>query len=281
MRNGLYVREAGVWITFLVFKGTDLHSGYAPSEDKEAHQAWIDSELLPAWNRAGDQNRVAFVCYPASQAVNRSAAMNMTPAQTFGNFGAAQPHKTNQHTFSNDGKVALGATEDWANRLGREMVFSFWNQLQYCNLDLGLRPNDLLQNISFLNATGEQVTLKPFAYDPVSDFEKIKLWNGYYAWYEIQCESVAIPMTKHQFKNRRRVRNAIFDKEKTSTVFDTAEKRSLTFNTPRATDAGPSMRVEGASLNEETPLFFQVEEVLARKVGDNQKVIFLVRSTFS
>jgi hypothetical protein len=102
---GLYVCEMSAWVTFLVFKGVDLHSEYAPSKDAEAYQAWVDSELSPAWNRAGPQNRLGFVCYPAQAAIQRSAAMNMMPAQKFGNFAAAQPHKMAQSDFVTDGQA--------------------------------------------------------------------------------------------------------------------------------------------------------------------------------
>lgn len=32
-RGGIYCREVGAWIVFLVFKGNDMHSGFAPTED--------------------------------------------------------------------------------------------------------------------------------------------------------------------------------------------------------------------------------------------------------
>ena len=55
-RSGLYLREKDVWIIFLVFKGNDLHSGFAPKEDPDAHQHWVDTTLNDAWNMAGPQN---------------------------------------------------------------------------------------------------------------------------------------------------------------------------------------------------------------------------------
>lgn len=274
IRSGLYIREAGIWIIFLVFKGVDLHSGYAPSEDKDAHAAWVDSELAPAWNRVGEQNRLAFVCYPASAATQRSAAMNMTPAQTFGNFAAAQPHKKSQTTFSTHGQVALGGKEAWANRLGREMVFSLWNQLQLCNLDLNLRPNELLQQISFTNSDGNVIRLKPFAYDPVQDSDKIKLWNGYYKWYQLQCDSMNISIVKHHFVQRRKIRNEACEAENEQTVFPLSERRSIADKqahqlmalTPDSMVVSPTEKAIVISID--------VEEVLGRKVV-NRKVILL------
>ena len=63
-RSGLYLREKDVWIVFLVFKGNNLHSGFAPKEDPEAHQRWIETTLNDVWNMAGPQNRVGYVNYP-------------------------------------------------------------------------------------------------------------------------------------------------------------------------------------------------------------------------
>lgn len=234
-RGGIYVREAGAWVVFLVFKGVDLHSGYAPSEDIEAHQAWIDSQLSPAWNLAGPQNRVGYVCYPARAATQRTAAMNMTPAQKFGNFAAAQPHKTGQSDFATDGEITLGGKEAWANRLGREIVFSMWNQLQYCNLDLGIDPNEILGAIKFENNNGEQVSLKPFPYHPIRDARQIQLLRGYYAWYHQQCASMAMGIKKWVFIEKRKQQSAEDQKKKEDKVWALSERREI--NRPRTLDA--------------------------------------------
>jgi len=52
-----------VWIIFLVFKGNDLHSGFAPTEDPEAHRRWVQTVLTPLWNMTGEKNRVGYVSY--------------------------------------------------------------------------------------------------------------------------------------------------------------------------------------------------------------------------
>lgn len=210
------------------------------------------------------------MCYPAAAATQRSAAMNMTPAQTFGNFAAAQPHKKSQTTFSTHGQVALGNKEAWANRLGREMVFSLWNQLQLCNLDLNLRPNELLQQISFTASDGNEIQLKPFAYDPVQDSDKIKLWNGYYKWYQLQCDSMNLSIVKHHFVQRRRIRNEAYEAENEQTVFPSSERRSIA-NKHAQQLMTPSTDSDVAS-PKEIPISIDVEEVLGRKIV-NRKVI--------
>jgi hypothetical protein len=104
-----------MWIIFLLFKGNDIHSGFAPMEDFKDHQEWVESILAPAWDHAGPENRLGYVIYPSGIAIQRSASLNATPSQLFGNFGSLQPRKTGQHTFAKHGHVTLGNQEDWAN----------------------------------------------------------------------------------------------------------------------------------------------------------------------
>ena len=63
---------------FLAFKGNDIHSGFAPMEDFNDHQKWVDSIVAPAWDSAGPENRIGYVIYPSGPAVQRYAAMNTT-----------------------------------------------------------------------------------------------------------------------------------------------------------------------------------------------------------
>ena len=118
-------------------------------EEIEDHQEWVESIVAPAWDHAGPENRLGYVIYPSGPAIQHNASLNATPSQLFGNFGSAQPHKTGQLTFSKHGQVTLGNQEDWANRMGREAVGSLFNYLAYCNLDLNIDVNELLQKISF------------------------------------------------------------------------------------------------------------------------------------
>lgn len=212
---------------FLVFKGVDLHSGYAPSESPEAHQAWVDSELSPAWNRAGPQNRLGFVCYPARAATQRNAAMNMTPAQKFGNFASAQPHKTRQSDFATDGVISLGGQDAWANRLGREIIYGMWNQLQQCNLDFDIDLDVILQAISYKNQEDKVTSLKPLPYNPIRDGTKLKLWRGYYAWYYQQCASMDMGIQKWIFVDKRQQQTNIDRKELEDKLWGLDEHRQI------------------------------------------------------
>ena len=44
----LYIHAMNVWIVFLLFKGSDLHSEFTPMEDPEAHKCWVDNNFSAA-----------------------------------------------------------------------------------------------------------------------------------------------------------------------------------------------------------------------------------------
>jgi hypothetical protein len=239
----LYIRELGVWIIFLAFKGNDLHSGFAPLDDCDAHQEWVDSIVAPAWDHAGPENRIGYVIYPSSPAIQRNAAMNTTPSQLFGNFGSAQPHKTGQHTFSKHGQVTLGDQEDWANRMGREIISSFFNQLRHCNLDLNLDVSELLQSISFKrNKDGVSVPLQPLPYHPVKDAGQIALYRGYYKHYQMQCLSLHIKIDRKAYANFRDQMRGENSAAKAHAVYNLAERQSLAMSLPSSSH--PDVEIE-------------------------------------
>lgn len=227
-RPGLYVRELGGWVIFLAFKGNDIHSGFAPMEDFEDHQEWVDSIVAPAWDHAGPENRLGYVIYPSGPAIQRSAALNATSAQLFGNFGSAQPHKTGQLTFAKHGQVTLGDQDDWANRMGRELVGSFFNSLGHYNLDMSIDMDDLLQAISYKrNHDNVSVPLKSLPYHPVRDADHIALWRGYYQHFRNQCLSLHIHIDRKVYA---RLRDEML-RENTGadaqSIYDLTERQSL------------------------------------------------------
>ena len=176
-------RTSGLF--FLVFKGSDLHSGFAPSEDPEAHQRWVDENVSAAWNVAGPQNRVGYVSYIGSVPSDRLGSINITPPTLFGNYGSNQVHKSKQKSFAMNGHNTLGGTPAYAERMGREIVANFWNSLQYCNLDFDQDINELMSNISFQDPqTNSQVKLGPLPFNPQQDREAIERYLRLYAWHK-------------------------------------------------------------------------------------------------
>jgi hypothetical protein len=179
------MRTKNVWIVFLVFKGSDLHSGFAPSEDPQAHQRWVDENVSAAWNVAGPQNRVGYVTYIGSVPSDRLGSINITPPTLFGNYGSNQVHKSKQKSFAMNGHNTLGGTPAYAERMGREIVANFWNSLQYCNLNFDQDINELMSNISFQDPqTNSQVKLRPLPFNPQQDREAIERYLRLYAWHK-------------------------------------------------------------------------------------------------
>lgn len=256
-RPGLYVRELGAWITFIAFKGNDIHSGFAPMEESGDHEEWINSIIAPAWDHAGPENRLGYVIYPSSAAIQRSAAMNVTPSQLFGNFGSVQPHKTGQHTFARQGQVTLGDQDDFSHRMGWESVAALVNQLAQCNLSLRLDVNTLLQNITYKrNEDGVEVPLRPFPYHPIRDAEHIALYRAYYQHYRDQCKSLQIYISRKEYariRDEMRSRNAAATAH---SIYHPTERQSLAMSSLSSSNA-------------------QIEEVVDRIV-DSGKVWFIL-----
>ena len=205
-RSGLYVRAKNMWIVFLVFKGSDLHSGFAPVEDPQAHQRWVDENVSAAWNVAGPQNRVGYVSYIGSVPSDRLGSINITPPTMFGNYGSNQVHKLRQKMFAMHGQNILGGTSAYAERMGREIVGNFWNSLQSCDLEFDQDINELMSRISFKDPqTDSQIRLGPLPFNPQRDREAIERYLGLYAWHkrEALLFHVNIPKTRLANKNKK------------------------------------------------------------------------------
>ncbi|KAG6850293.1 hypothetical protein H0H93_015235, partial [Arthromyces matolae] len=181
-RPGLYIQEHDVWYIALCFKGNDPHGGFAPQETVEDHNNWISSCVSPAWNLVGPQNRVGYVCYPSQAAFQRSAGLNMMPHNPFGNL-TAQPHRKMQTNFASHGEVILGGFEAKSNRLVRELVASFWNGLQSVGAELNMDLDHLMSRIQTTNPS-----------------------TGYHAWYQLECSSTHMNITRNELKTYRKIR---------------------------------------------------------------------------
>ncbi|KAF5309401.1 hypothetical protein D9619_012397 [Psilocybe cf. subviscida] len=196
-RPGLYIRERDVWIQFLVFKGVDLHFGHEPTEDDEKRQKWILENPNSAWNRAGTQNRAAYVTYFSDVASNRTGSLNVLPPTHFGNYGSSQVHKDQQKNFGFHGHAILGTEEEYANKLAREIIYNFWNSLQVCNLDLELELEKIFESISFQDHQGKaQKRILPPKYLPDQDKRVIQKFTSLWAWHLSEAEAFFITLPK-------------------------------------------------------------------------------------
>jgi hypothetical protein len=181
----------------LVFKGSDLHSGFAPNEDPEAHKRWVNDNLSAAWNLAGPQNRVGYVSYIGNIPSDRLGSMNFSPPTLFGNYGSSQVHKSKQKTFAMDGHNILGGTPIYAQRMGQEIVANFWNSLQFCDLELDQDLNDLMSKISFKDPqTDTLVKLGTLPFNPQRDRNIIEHYMELYSWHKQEAVLFHINLSK-------------------------------------------------------------------------------------
>ncbi|KAJ7788911.1 hypothetical protein B0H14DRAFT_3162326 [Mycena olivaceomarginata] len=165
--------------------------------------------LEAAW-KLSELGRIGVVQYAMRSAHNRDTYMSMTPSMRFGNYAPEASVKLRD--FATHGQEILGGQEPWANRIGREIVYNFWNQLQLCNLDLGVDVGEILQSITFKNRAGEQAPLKPLPFHPVKDAEMIALKRSHYEYLRQRCKRMRIYIEKHQFLQfRERLCNEDYD----------------------------------------------------------------------
>ncbi|KAJ6596545.1 hypothetical protein B0H10DRAFT_2441881 [Mycena sp. CBHHK59/15] len=197
-RAGLYLRELDTWALHIFFDGTDIHAGAGGETTLSVpqFQQWVETELETAWKHS-ELGRMGIVQYAMRSAHNWDTHMSMTPSVRFGNVGPELP--ANVRDFATHGQEILGGQEPWANRMGREIIYNFWNQLQLCNLDLEIDIDTLLQSITFNNSAAERIHLKPLPFHPKRDAEAIALKRGHFEYLRQRCASKHIYIEKWQF----------------------------------------------------------------------------------
>lgn len=201
---------------WLVFKGVDLHSGFAPSEDPAAHKEWVNTTLDAAWNVAGPQNRVGYVNYPGSLQANRAGSLNVTPPTFFGNFASTVYDKAKEKNFADHGQVVLGGRVAHANRLAREAFFNFHNALQHSGLklqfDIGL--NEIFTKIQYQDpASGLFVPVEQLPFDPVTQAREIDRKLSHYAWHRSEADAVNFGLTRSMLNSQLRGAASVHDND--------------------------------------------------------------------
>ncbi|KAJ6534092.1 hypothetical protein B0H19DRAFT_1080594 [Mycena capillaripes] len=197
-RAGLFLRELNTWALHILFDGTDIHAGVGSETTLSIPEfkQWVETELETAWNHS-EIGRMVVVQYAMRSAHNRNTHMSMMPSIRFGNIGPELP--TGLRDFATHGEEILGGQEPWANRMGREIIYGFWNQLQQCNLDLDCDIDDLMQNIMFKNSAGDHVHLKPLPFHPIKDAEMVARKRGHFEYLRQRCLKMRIYIEKWRF----------------------------------------------------------------------------------
>ncbi|KAJ7753655.1 hypothetical protein DFH07DRAFT_1061439 [Mycena maculata] len=199
-RAGIYIRELNTWAIHLFFDGTDIHvgAGATTTQSVPEFKEWVESELEMAWN-ASVLGRLGIVQYANRSAHLRDAYMSMTPPVRFGNFAPDQHHLSRQRDFATHGQEILGGQRSWANLMGREAIYAFWNTLQLCNLDLDTDLDDLIQSIKYKDSSGNSVPLESLPLHPIRDAKRIARSRGHFEYLRQQCAGIRIYIEKHYF----------------------------------------------------------------------------------
>ncbi|KAJ7165356.1 hypothetical protein C8R46DRAFT_305979 [Mycena filopes] len=201
-RCGLYIRETGVLIIYLVFRGNDLHSGFAPSYPSGPNQGWIDKEaVLAAYNMCAPPQRVFLVPYVTEVGASRSAELSVTPPTTFGNLGAPVLHKLHSRSFAKHGEPILGSDFDRYTRLSREIVFGARNALAHCGLSLDISNADLFSKIQYIDENKKVCSVgpPPFDLDIDDDAKWVTKMRRHFAWHRQLSTKYLIRITKEMY----------------------------------------------------------------------------------
>ncbi|CAK5267932.1 unnamed protein product [Mycena citricolor] len=202
-RTGLYVRETGVLVLFLIFRGNDLHSGFAPSYPTGAREAWISKEEVTAlFNIAAPENRCFFVSYATEVTCSRTAGLSVTPPVTFMNLGAPVPHKLHARNYAQHGEHILGGLHAHRTRLSREIVWGALNALQYAGLTLDMTAADLFSRIKYRDSLGEHHTVDPPPFDLSNSHqaEEVMRMRRLYTWFRLLCNRYQVRVTKDMYQ---------------------------------------------------------------------------------
>ncbi|KAF4581535.1 hypothetical protein EYR38_002864 [Pleurotus pulmonarius] len=201
-RSGLYVREGGVLRLILWFKGRDIHTGHAPSIHPTSWTNFI-SRIEGVFDRTDPTNRVMYVCYPSEQGIERTGNMAVMSACHFGNANVTLEHQVMQRNFADHGMHVLGGQKAYANRLGRELFYGFFNALNKCNLKLSIAPDDILGHITYEDdeVEGKETPLLPSppGFHPVHDRDHLSAMRAHYRWYMAECDQLLIVISKSEY----------------------------------------------------------------------------------
>lgn len=201
-RHGIYIREMNLCILFIVFKGSDLHSGTHPSYTSEARETWLkmQEQISPMWEVA--TNRVGYVSYATGSLCSRLAEMSVAPSITFLNRGEAVGHRAQQLNYSYHARGILGRNHDHYNRLGRELIWGMLNYASHMGLHYQGGATDLFKNFSYINSNGDEKSLDspPFDFENPEDVNHVNLFRGYWSYYVTILSVYRIRVTKAAYK---------------------------------------------------------------------------------
>lgn len=196
-RPGLYIRELGIVVIFLVFKGNDLHSGFAPSVDPEAERKWLleTRTLIHTLHvmSGNSANRAGYVLYPSRPAIHRQGTMAITKSTTFGNAGHGVSQKVAHANYADDGQHIM-EEDALANRLAREAQFQAHNYAQLTRLEVTTK-------IKIRTSKGRHIHPEPLPFNPIADASVVSWWRGRYKWLYADAQNYVVHLSKSSYKS--------------------------------------------------------------------------------
>jgi len=178
---------------------------------------------------AGPQNRVGYVNYSGRVPCQRTGSMNMSPSTLFGNYSSSQVHKEKQKNFAQHGLVTMGGQDSYSNRHAREIIYDFWNALQYCDLDLSLDIDQIFRSLSYRDSkSGTSISLQPLPFHPKHDELFIRRMLSFYALHEQEEHLFFFPLARahlllNQNRNAAGKLNLRLPRRSLATVFEELE----------------------------------------------------------
>ncbi|KAJ3529721.1 hypothetical protein NMY22_g8884 [Coprinellus aureogranulatus] len=201
-RAGIYLREIGVWIFWVIFNGRDIHGGFEPTQSQEERWRWIDEVLQPLWDLVGEAERAGYVSYMGQVPAGRTSGQSMTKPLKFANVDGSK-HLEGYANWADGGHTVYGGDKPYATRHAREATLHLLEYLRHCNMELTLPLDDLLGAIKYQNpTTGESVTPEPFPVDP--RVPKTSKMLRYWKFYQNICELYHIPIQRVRVKAKQK-----------------------------------------------------------------------------
>ncbi len=151
----------------------------------EPSRTWKDQECV---------NRVVYVGYFSSHAVNRSCTLATTPEIPFGNY---HPRPAQYGNFAQQGKIMMGSAHARAFRFAAELYRINNNFLLHTQMNI---PNlmDMVKRIMYEDEHGHQYQIGDAL--PVTSPETRKLWRSYYQYYYQICLWNEVTISRSQLK---------------------------------------------------------------------------------
>lgn len=184
---------------FIVFKGTDVHSGMVPFISQTDQTKWADSCMDSIWTTTGPQNCMGYVDYSSTIPCKRLGSLNFTSPTGFGNFGSGAAHKNMQTNFASHSNVTLGSLRNCVIQLACEAISNFHNTIQLCGLTSSIDIDTILQSLSYTDlSTGhiKNLATSSFPFHPVKDVNQIKKYLAWNKSHNMELNTFNLRITK-------------------------------------------------------------------------------------